>query len=101
MQDELTEQDKQVVEKRIKRSAEFQRVFQSPEGERVLKEIDTVCGTYKDTFNKDPYVNAFNCGAKSVGLFIHNAIEQDVETARKMLEDASDKTKRNEGTLSE
>ncbi len=80
---------KEGIEKNIHRSADFQRVFGGADGERVFTEIDKFCGFKDDTFSIDPYLCAYNAGKRAVSIFIHNAIEQDVEKAKEMLKDAT------------
>ena len=85
----LNEDEKKEVERRVHRSADFQRVFSEPDGERVLSELDKFCGFKDDTFKPDPYVSAYNAGRRSVAIFIHNVIEQDIEKAKEALKNAS------------
>ncbi|GAI37011.1 unnamed protein product [marine sediment metagenome] len=91
-QKKVIKENKQVIEKRIHRSACFQRVFRGADGELALGEIDKLCGMRNDTFDPDPYVSAYNAGRRSVGIFIDNCINEDVEKAREMLKDAEKKT---------
>lgn len=88
----LNEEQKKEVERRIHRSADFQRVFRGADGERVLAEIDKLSGFKDDTFSIDPYMSAYNAGRRAVSIFIHNAIEQDVEKAKEMLKNAESTT---------
>jgi len=81
----LKEEQKKEIERRIHRSACFQRVFKGADGELVLSEINKLCFTDRDTFDSDPYVSAYNTGRKSVGIFIENCINQDIEKARDIL----------------
>lgn len=67
------------VEKKIHRSACFQRTFSEAEGQKVLDWIDVFTGYKNDTFDPDPYVSARKAGMRVVSIFIHNVIEQDVE----------------------
>jgi hypothetical protein len=64
----------------------FQRVFGDKEGELVLKEIDDACEYNGSTFDPDPYIHAYKAGQRSMAVFIHNIIDQDIESARKTLE---------------
>jgi hypothetical protein len=89
----LDENQRKEVEKRIHRSAAFQRVFSGSDGKLTLDEIDMLCGYKRDTFHADPYEHAYNAGRRSAAVFIHNVIEQDVEKAMRLL-DAGDKTER-------
>lgn len=87
----LSEEQKKEIEKRIHRSACFQRVFRGADGELALDEINKLCGMKNDTFDPDPYVSAYNAGRRSVAIFIDNCINQDVEKVREMLKDVESK----------
>jgi hypothetical protein len=82
---ELTEEQQKVVAERIHRSACFQRAFSGTDGEFALKEIDALTCYKSNTFDPDPYQSAYNAGQRSVAVFIHNVIDQDIEEARKLL----------------
>ena len=73
------------VEERIHRSACFQRAFSGADGEYTLKEIDAVSHYKGNTFDPNPYQSAFNAGQRSIAVFIHNAIDEDIEKAKKRL----------------
>lgn len=73
------------VEKRIRRSACFQRAFSGPDGELALKELRLYTGFDGDAFNPDPAISAYNAGRRSVFVFVNNIISQDVEEAKKKL----------------
>lgn len=82
-----TEEEKQEVMRRIERSASFQRLLNCPEGELFLAELEKQLRP----FHPDPYVNAFNGGIRWWWDFIQKAMNQDVETARKILEEHKQK----------
>ena len=83
---ELTEeQKKEVIKQRIHRSACFQRTFKGTDGEFTLKEIDVVTYYKENAFNPDPYKSAYIAGQRSIAVFIHNCIDQDIDEARKLL----------------
>ena len=82
----MDKEARETVEKKIHRAAVFQRVFTGPEGEEALKLFDDITGYRANTFDTDPYKNAYNAGVRSVALFIHNVLDGDVEKARKILE---------------
>lgn len=84
-QPELTEEQKKIVAERIHRSACFQRVFKGADGELTLKEIDEVAHYKGNTFDPDPYQSAYNAGQRSIAVFIHNCIDQDINEAEKLL----------------
>ena len=85
MQPELTEEQKKIVAERIHRSACFQRAFKGADGEFALKEIDAVTHYKENAFDPDPYQSAYNAGQRSVSVFIHNVIDQDIVEAEKLL----------------
>jgi len=82
---ELTEEQKKMVAERIHRSACFQRTFKGTDGELTLKEIDATSHYKGNTFDPDPYQSAYNAGQRSIAVFIHNCIDQDIDEARKLL----------------
>ena len=73
-------------EKRVHRSASFQRMFQGADGKLFLDEIDKMAGYKNDTFDPDPYISSYRAGQRSVAIFMHNVIEQDINKANKLLE---------------
>jgi len=75
------------AEEKIRRSANFQRIFSGKGGQEVLDEIDKFTLYKGNTFNADPYISAYNAGQRSMAVFIHNIIDQDIETARKSLKE--------------
>ena len=93
-EDQLLDEDqKKEVEKRIHRSACFKRVFERDvEGKEVLKEIDIMSNYNIDTFDPDPYISAYRAGRRSVSVFIHNTISQDLDKAKEMLKNAGSQT---------
>ncbi len=82
---ELTEEQQKIVKERIHRSASMQRTFKDVDGEFSLKEIDVLTHYKGNTFDPDPYQSAYNAGQRSVAVFIHNCIDQDIDEARKLL----------------
>ena len=84
---QLDKDKKLIAEKRIHRSAEFQRDL---EGTETLDEIDKFCGYKDDTFNHDPYIQSYTAGKRAVSIFIHNCIEQNVEELRERLKGTQD-----------
>jgi hypothetical protein len=77
--EQFSPEEKVEFQRRIQRSADFQKVFLWVDGERVVKELDKFCGFKDDTFSSDPYISAYNAGRRAVSIFIHNILEQDVE----------------------
>ncbi len=84
-QDNISPEQKAAVAKRIHRSSKFQKVFKGSDGDFVLNEIDTQVNYKGNTFDPDPYISAYNQGQRSIAVFLHNVLEQDVEQARKLL----------------
>lgn len=85
--EKLTEEERQEVMRRIGRSAAFQRTFSGKDGELVKAELKKMCRG----FDPDPYIHAYNAGVTSVLNFIDTAMNQDVESARKVLEEQKKK----------
>jgi len=81
----LTEEQKEVVKERIHRSACFQRAFSGVDGEFALKEIDALTCYTGNTFDPDPYRSAYNAGQRSIAVFIHKVIDQDIDESKKLL----------------
>ena len=82
---ELTDEQKKVVAERIHRSACFQRAFKGTDGEFTLKALDELAHYKGNTFDPDPDISAYQAGQRSVAVFIHTVIDQDVDEARKLL----------------
>lgn len=78
---QLSEELREEVQRRIERSAKFQRVFAGADGEYVLAEIEKQISG----FDKDPYVNAYNCGMRDFYKFIKKVLDSDVEKAMEEL----------------
>ncbi len=83
---ELTEDMKKEIARRIHRSASMQRAFSGEDGELALKEIDILSHYKGNTFDPDPYQSAYNAGQRSIAVFIHLCISQDIQKASQMLE---------------
>ena len=64
----------------------YKRVFDSPDGKIVLKDLMKSCHMLSSTFDKDPYETHFNEGARSVLLRILRTIDMDMETLTTYLE---------------
>lgn len=82
----ISKEQRESAEEKIKRSGNFQRLFSGKDGEKVLDEIDKFTMYKGNTFNQDPYVSAYNAGQRSMAVFIHNIIDQNIETAKKILD---------------
>ncbi len=84
---ELTEDMKKEIARRIHRSASMQRAFSGEDGELALKEIDMLSHYKGNAFDPDPYQHAYNAGQRSIAVFIHNCLEQDIDEAQKLLKE--------------
>ncbi len=80
-------EQKAEVQRRIHRSGTFQRVFRGKDGEFVLNEIDKDSNFAGSTFDSDPYIHAYKAGQRSMVVFIHTIIDQDIELAKKQLQE--------------
>jgi hypothetical protein len=56
----------------------YRRAFDSEDGKKVLKDLYRVCYMNDTTFNKDPYITAFQEGIRSVAVHIKRAIEDEL-----------------------
>ena len=83
---QLNEGEKTELQRRIERSAAAQRVFESPDGELVLKEIRAFCGE-SFIFDPDPTTLAYRVGKRDVLLCIENMLKADVEKAKTLLQE--------------
>lgn len=88
----LSKEEKKEIERRIGRSAAFQRVFSGADGELVQEEINKFAGYKNDTFDPDPYEHANNAGRRSVAIFIDNCINQNIAKVREALKKDAEKT---------
>ena len=71
---------------KIHRSACFQRLFAGKDGDFVLDEIDILMNYKGNIFDSDPYQHAYNSGQRSSAVLIHTIIDQDIESAKEILE---------------
>ena len=86
----MDNETREEVQRRVHRSAMFQRVFSGRDGEYVLAEIDNNVKYNGSTFDQDPYIHAYKAGQRSMAVFIHTIIDQDIDEARKILEQEKD-----------
>lgn len=89
---EFNKDERKAIEKKIHRSACFQRTFSDDNGKVAFDEIDAFTSYKNDTFDLDPYMSAYNAGRRSVSIFIHNAFEGDIEKAKQMLKESKNAT---------
>lgn len=81
MKPQLNEELREEVQRRIARSAAFQRVFNGKDGEFVLAEMKKQISG----FDPNPYINAYNCGMRDFYNFVNNILTSDVEKAMEVL----------------
>ena len=84
---QISKEERKSVDEKIRRSGNFQRVFNGKDGDFVLDEIDKFTMFKGNTFNQDPYIHAYNAGQRSMAVFIHNILDQDLESAKKILKE--------------
>jgi hypothetical protein len=58
---------------------DYKKTFETEEGKKVLKDLESVCMSNTTTFNKDPYIMAFQEGARAVYLHITTVMNIDIE----------------------
>ena len=56
----------------------------------IEEAIDALTNYRNNTFDPDPYQSAYNAGQRSVAVFVHNVIDQDIDEARKLLGEKKD-----------
>lgn len=57
----------------------YKRLFSTPDGKAVLRDILTRCGYDQSSFDKDPYKTARNEGRREVALDILNLLNMDIQ----------------------
>ncbi len=90
--DQIKEADQKQVEeiqRRVHRSAAFQRLMNCPDGELFLKEIKTFCkaNTLIITSSSTETQIIADAAKKDVWQFIKNCMDVDCEKMNKMLEE--------------
>ena len=63
---------------------DYKKTFESEEGKKVLKDLESVCMFKMSTFNKDPYVTAFSEGLRAVYLHITTIKDMDIEALERI-----------------
>ena len=87
---ELTEDEREEMARRNRRSACLQQVFSGPDGIKALEYLDQWAGFKNDTFDPDPYVHARKAGIRAMSVFIHNVLDNDVDKIKKILKEKQD-----------
>lgn len=95
----LNEEQKKELERRVKRSAAAQRIFDCPDGEIVLGEIRSFC--YGESFIYDPKSPdivsvSVRAGKHDVYHFIMNMLKGDVDKAREILNAGTEEGRKTE-----
>ena len=68
---------------------DYKKTFESEEGKKVLKDLEKVCLYNSTTFDKDPYVTAFQEGLRTVFLHIKTVMTLDIEELERMVNQAT------------
>jgi hypothetical protein len=64
------------IPEHIKQKIEdYKHVFASDAGKRVLHDLEVFCGLQADGFDPDASTMAYNCGRRSVGVYILSWLE--------------------------
>jgi hypothetical protein len=58
--------------------SDYQKVFNSVEGRRVLRHLMKVHGFMQTSYNDNPYATAFNEGARNVIIQVMNKVRLDL-----------------------
>ena len=87
----IIEEQKQVeeIQRRVRRSAAFQRIFDCPDGELALKELEVFCKGNTliiSSVSTQTQIIA-DAAKKDVWQFIKNCMDVEVEKMNKMLEE--------------
>ena len=72
----------------IRIKSAYKKTFGTEEGQIVLMDLMQSLGAMSTTFDKDPYVSAFNEGKREAVLSIIHTIEMDLETYQKQMKSA-------------
>ena len=81
------------IQRRVHRSAAFQRIFNCPDGELALKELKIFCKGDTIVILKDSTQTQIvaDTAKKDVWQFIKNCMDVDVEKTTKMLDEFKEK----------
>ena len=63
---------------------DYKKTFESEEGKKVLKDLESVCMFKMSIFNKDALTMAFQEGLRSVYLHITAIKDMDIESLEKL-----------------
>ena len=71
----------------VQKVRDYQTVFGSDKGKRILWDLMRTCGFASDGFDKDPYQMAYNSGAKSMITRILNVLEMEESSLNEMIKE--------------
>ena len=63
---------------------DYQQVFSTEEGKRVIKDLEKVCLFKTTTFSKDALIMAFQEGLRAVFLHINTIMNMDIEELERL-----------------
>jgi len=81
------DQDKQ-FRRRFTKINDFKKVFNTPEGQKVLLEICRFCHVYNTCFDIDPYKLSYFNGQRDVAMWIMDLLKTDLQQFVKQYEEA-------------
>ena len=79
--------NKQGGDRRLATVSDYQRVFNSVEGRRVLRHLMKVHGFMQTSYNENPYATAFNEGGRNVVIQIMNKVRIDLNKLEKEIKE--------------
>ena len=68
----------------------YRRLFKSPDGQKVLKDISNMCGLSRTSFDADPYKTAYFEGQRSVILRILKSVNITDAELNRLMKQAQD-----------
>jgi hypothetical protein len=79
-------------QKRVTLSHRYKRVFATPDGSLVLRDLMRAHYVVSNTYNKDPIEMAFNEGQRNVVLRILKLVKEDIAAIEKRISDMEKET---------
>jgi len=86
-------QDARTLQQRVQTIADYQDVFGTDAGRRVLRDLEDFAGLLSDGFDPDPNVTAYHAGRRSVGVYILRMLELDRDQLQRMVRDQTQTVK--------
>jgi len=77
--------DLDALKQQLQRADDYKHIFNTAEGQRVLRDVLDFCGLLSDGFAEDPYVTAYNAGRRSVGVYLLEKLEMDRQRLMQMV----------------